>query len=393
MSGDDHSPSRRRRHGQQLRPLQGAQPGRLRRRQLGLRALDLATSIPNSAAHQRAGRRLRRRRLRGRAAPARRLVPDDADLAEAELAARLRHAAGRVRRRSTRASRLRSRAAPTASTGPTGPRSQGRARPRDPDGRQLLPLPGRLDRREARLPERRRLPDALRRPRRLARSTSTRQNTNMTDESSQAYPATVDALLDNALGPLGYYGAFGTNIHNDNPAPQPAPRRSSPPRRPAACRSSPTSSCSTGPTAATARRSAASTGAPARSPSSPPSAPGANGLQTLLPTQGPTGTLSALTCGGSPRRLHGADDQGHPVRDVRHGHRHLSGDVLVALRRTQSGRTCADGQASLDFCVAWRGTRASDHVRRCVARSGRRGRACADVCRAGVIRLALRRRR
>ena len=26
---------------------------------------------------------------------------------------------------------------------------------------------------------------------------------------------------------------------------------------------------------------------------------GANGLQTLLPTQGPTGTLSALTCGGS----------------------------------------------------------------------------------------------
>ena len=28
---------------------------------------------------------------------------------------------------------------------------------------------------------------------------------------------------------------------------------------------------------------------------------GATGLQTLLPTQGPTGTLSALTCGGAPR--------------------------------------------------------------------------------------------
>jgi len=27
----------------------------------------------------------------------------------------------------------------------------------------------------------------------------------------------------------------------------------------------------------------------------------ANGLQTLLPTQGPSGTLSALTCAGSPR--------------------------------------------------------------------------------------------
>jgi hypothetical protein len=29
--------------------------------------------------------------------------------------------------------------------------------------------------------------------------------------------------------------------------------------------------------------------------------PGANGLQTLLPTHGRNGTLSALTCGGSPR--------------------------------------------------------------------------------------------
>jgi hypothetical protein len=28
---------------------------------------------------------------------------------------------------------------------------------------------------------------------------------------------------------------------------------------------------------------------------------GANGLQTVLPTQGPSGTLSALTCNGSPR--------------------------------------------------------------------------------------------
>jgi hypothetical protein len=28
---------------------------------------------------------------------------------------------------------------------------------------------------------------------------------------------------------------------------------------------------------------------------------GANGLQTMLPTQGPSGTLSALTCNGSPK--------------------------------------------------------------------------------------------
>jgi len=39
--------------------------------------------------------------------------------------------------------------------------------------------------------------------------------TQMTDESSQAYPFTVDALLDKALGPEGYYGAFTANMHTD----------------------------------------------------------------------------------------------------------------------------------------------------------------------------------
>ena len=46
------------------------------------------------------------------------------------------------------------------------------------------------------------------------------QNTNMNDEAGQAYPATIDALLDKAVGPEGYYGAFGVNIHYDNPPPQ-----------------------------------------------------------------------------------------------------------------------------------------------------------------------------
>ena len=44
----------------------------------------------------------------------------------------------------------------------------GRARPRDSHGRELLPLPRPVDRRQAGLHERRRLPDALRRPRRHA---------------------------------------------------------------------------------------------------------------------------------------------------------------------------------------------------------------------------------
>jgi hypothetical protein len=39
--------------------------------------------------------------------------------------------------------------------------------------------------------------------------------TQMTDESGQTYPFTIDALLDKAIGPEGYYGAFTANIHTD----------------------------------------------------------------------------------------------------------------------------------------------------------------------------------
>jgi hypothetical protein len=38
----------------------------------------------------------------------------------------------------------------------------------------------------------------------------------MTDESNQVYPFTVNTLLDNALGATGYYGAFTANMHTDN---------------------------------------------------------------------------------------------------------------------------------------------------------------------------------
>jgi hypothetical protein len=40
--------------------------------------------------------------------------------------------------------------------------------------------------------------------------------TQMTDESDQTYPFTPNTLLDNALGPLGYYGAFTANVHTDS---------------------------------------------------------------------------------------------------------------------------------------------------------------------------------
>ncbi len=39
--------------------------------------------------------------------------------------------------------------------------------------------------------------------------------TQMTDESGQTYPQTIDALLDKAVGAEGYYGAFTANIHTD----------------------------------------------------------------------------------------------------------------------------------------------------------------------------------
>jgi len=40
--------------------------------------------------------------------------------------------------------------------------------------------------------------------------------TQMTDESGQTYPKTIDTLLDNALGAQGYYGTFVANMHTDN---------------------------------------------------------------------------------------------------------------------------------------------------------------------------------
>ncbi|HWB96798.1 MAG TPA: DUF4082 domain-containing protein [Bryobacteraceae bacterium] len=40
--------------------------------------------------------------------------------------------------------------------------------------------------------------------------------TQMTDESGQSYPSTIDGLLDNAVGAAGYYGVFTANMHTDS---------------------------------------------------------------------------------------------------------------------------------------------------------------------------------
>ena len=42
--------------------------------------------------------------------------------------------------------------------------------------------------------------------------------TQMTDESGQTYPYTVDSLLDLALGSTGFYGVFVANMHTDTPS-------------------------------------------------------------------------------------------------------------------------------------------------------------------------------
>jgi Domain of unknown function (DUF4082)/Bacterial Ig-like domain/Bacterial Ig domain len=42
--------------------------------------------------------------------------------------------------------------------------------------------------------------------------------TQLTDESGQTYPFTIDTLLDGALGPTGYYGVFTANMQSDHAA-------------------------------------------------------------------------------------------------------------------------------------------------------------------------------
>jgi hypothetical protein len=125
------------------------------------------------------------------------------------------------------------------------------------------------------------------------------QHTHLTDESTFDFEASTTALLEKALGPLGYYGAFGMNIHTDNPGPSQAYEDVV---ATAQARGVPLISYRqmldwvNGRSSSTIRgltwddgtfSFATIVGA------------GANGLRTMLPTEGPSGTLSALSCGGS----------------------------------------------------------------------------------------------
>jgi hypothetical protein len=127
------------------------------------------------------------------------------------------------------------------------------------------------------------------------------ENTNMTDESGQTYPSTVDALLDNAVGPNGYYGTFGVNMHTDNPAPHPGAEAIV---ASAQARGVPLISYKQLLTWVDGRNSSTIRGlswSAGKLDFTTTVGVSANGLRTLLPTQGPSGTLSALTCDGTPK--------------------------------------------------------------------------------------------
>ncbi len=125
-------------------------------------------------------------------------------------------------------------------------------------------------------------------------------NTNITDETTTAFTSAITSLLDNALGPQGYYGVFGTNIHTDNSAPLPGYEQIVPA---AQARSVPLISYKQlldwvdGRNGSTIRGLGWNAGVLTFVTTI---GAGANGLQTMLPTQGPSGSLSALTCAGSP---------------------------------------------------------------------------------------------
>jgi hypothetical protein len=126
------------------------------------------------------------------------------------------------------------------------------------------------------------------------------QNTNITDESSPPLPSTIDSLLDRALGPQGYYGAFGVNIHTDFPGPNVSDEAIV---ASAQARGVPIVSYkqlldwTDGRNESTIRALDWNAGTLTFTTTV---GVGANGLQTMLPVDGPTGTLSAITRDGSP---------------------------------------------------------------------------------------------
>jgi hypothetical protein len=123
--------------------------------------------------------------------------------------------------------------------------------------------------------------------------------TQMTDESGQSYPFTIDTLLDNAIGPLGYYGVFTANMHTDYATPD---------GWDAIVSSAQTRGIPVVSAAQMLRwldgRNASAFGGISWSGNvltfSLSVGTGASGLVAMLPVSGPTGDLAGITLGGAP---------------------------------------------------------------------------------------------
>ena len=221
--------------------------------------------LPEQPADERAGGGLPRRRLRDRASTPRRLLPATA-LTQAELSALLRHAARAVRGPSTRACRGPSRAARTASTGPTG-----RRRPRSSSRtasawtRNYYHYPGRW------IGAKPGFMNGGGFPMRFADLDGTpidvyQQNTHMRRRGEPGVPGDRQRAARQRARPARLLRRLRhEHAHGRLRRPTRLRRRSSRPRRHAASRSSRTSRCSTGSTAATTPPSAPSAGTPAPS--------------------------------------------------------------------------------------------------------------------------------
>ena len=169
--------------------------------------------------------------------------------------------------------------------------------------------------------------------------------TQMTDESEQSYPATINTLLDNATRAARLL----RRVHGEHPHRHRDARAMVGDRRVGAgrvaSRSCRPARCSTGSTAATRRRSATCRSPATCSASPSPRRVGANGLQAMLPAKSGSGATRhrdhAQRLAGA---VHDRDAQGHRLRRVRRREWHVRRDVHLrhdAARHQRAHRVAA----------------------------------------------------
>ena len=124
-------------------------------------------------------------------------------------------------------------------------------------------------------------------------------HTHMTDEAGQVYPFTSDALLDKALGPEQFYGVFTANMHTDQPDSDGSDAivASAQARGVPIITARQLLSWLDGRNASDFRSFSWSGNTLGFTVSV---GVGASGIQVLLPTQSPSGSLASVTRSGSP---------------------------------------------------------------------------------------------